>query len=92
MPSFWTNKWRPISFSHCVETFSVKYNGKKHADNLIAVLKEHYTIYQYWKGRRYLGLDLDWDYQNRFVHLSMLKNVANAIKYFHHKHPRKQQD
>ena len=56
------------------------------------MLKEHYTIYQYWKGKRYLGLDFNWDHQNRVVHISILKYVANAIKSFHHKHLRKPQD
>ena len=91
-PSFWTHKWHPISFSLCVDDFSVKYNGKQHADHLISVLKDHYTISQYWKGQHYLGIDLDWDHQNRVFHLSMLKYVANAIKNFHHKHPQKPQD
>ena len=90
--SFWTHKWLPISFSLCVDNFGVKYNGKKHADHIVSVLKEHYTICQDWKGKRCLGLDLGWDYQNRVVHLSILKYVLNAIKYFHHKHPLKPQD
>ena len=62
MPGFWTHKWRPIYFSLCVENFGVKYNGKQHTYHLVAMLKEHYNIYQYWKGQRYLGLDLDWDH------------------------------
>ena len=70
----------------------MKYNGNQHADHLVDVMKEHYTISQYCKGKCYLGLDLDWGYQNRIVHLSMLKYVANTIKRFHHKHPRKLQD
>ena len=60
-PVFWTHKWCPIYFSLCVDDFGVKYNGKKHADHIITVLKEHYTISQYWKGQRYLCLDIDWD-------------------------------
>ena len=56
------------------------------------MLKKHYTISQGWKGQRYQGNDLDWEYQNLVVHLSMLKYVANFIKHFHHKHPQKPQD
>ena len=59
-PGFWTHKWRHISFSVCVDDFGMKYNRKQNADHLIAVPKEHYTISQYCKGKRYLGLDLDW--------------------------------
>ena len=59
MPGFQTHKCHPIYFYLCVDNFGAKYNGKQHADHLIAVLKEHYTISQDWKGQRYLGLDLD---------------------------------
>jgi hypothetical protein len=91
-PGFWTHDWRPISFSLCVDDFGVKYVGKQHADHLMTILKEHYTISSDWEGKRYLGLDLDWDYDNRTVHLSMLAYVANALKRFHHQQPRKPQD
>ena len=43
-PGFWTNYWRPIWFSLCVDDFGVKYVGKQHADNLMKVLREHYKI------------------------------------------------
>ena len=40
----------------------------------------------------YLGLDLDWDYENRKVHPSMLGYIAEALTRFQHKHQRKPQD
>ena len=91
-PGFWTHEWRPVSFSLCVDDFGVKYTGKQHADHLMSVLKKHYAISQDWEGKRYLGLDLDWDYTKRQVHLSMLNYVADAIKRFHHEQPRKPED
>ena len=87
-PGFWTHTWRPIYFSLCMDAFGVKYNGNQHTDYPISVLKEHYTISQYFKGQSYLGIDLNWDYQNSVFHISMLKYVANSIKLFHHKHPK----
>ena len=91
-PGFWTHKWRPISFTLCVDDFGVKYVGQEHADHLMAVLKKDYTISCDPDGTRYLGLDLDWDYDNRVVHLSMLDYVKAAIARFQHKPPRKPQD
>ena len=38
-PGFWTHKWRPISFSLCVDDFGVKYVGEQHANHLITVLQ-----------------------------------------------------
>ena len=43
------------------------------------VLKEHYKITSDWKGKKYLGLDLDWDYDNSTVKLLMLGYVAEAL-------------
>jgi hypothetical protein len=58
----------------------------------MSILKKYHNISQDWEGKRYLGLDLDWDYTKRQVHLSMLNYVADAIKRFHHERPRKPQD
>ena len=37
-------------------------------------------------------MDLDWDYENRIVHLLMLGYVAEALTIICHKHPSKPQD
>ena len=58
----------------------------------MTVLKKNYAISSDNKGKRYLGLDLDWDYENRTVHISMLDYVTDALKRFHHARPRKAQD
>ena len=90
-PGLWKHDWRPISFTLCVDDFGVKYVGQEHADHLQAVLRQHYTISTDPKGRRYLGIDLDWDYENRTVHLSMLKYVPQALTRFKHRAPKKPQ-
>ena len=84
IPGLWTHTWRPITFSLSVDDFGVKYVGKQHSDHLIAVLLEHYKISNNWSGKRHLGLDLDWDYENRKLHLSMLTYVTAALKRFNH--------
>ena len=78
-PGFWKHKWRPISFSLVVDDFGVKYVGKQHVMHLIQALKENYEISQYWTGSKYCGLELDWDYKQREVHLLMPGYVANAL-------------
>ena len=60
-PGLWTHKWRPISFTLCVDDFGVKYVGQQHADHLMAALKKDYNISCDTEGKRYLGLNLDWD-------------------------------
>ena len=46
----------------------------------MTMLKKNYAISSDNKGKRYLGLDLDWDYENRTVHISMLDYVTNTLK------------
>ena len=84
-PGFWKHDTRPISFSLIVDDFGVKYVGKEHADHLISVLKEHYTVDEDWEGKKYCGITLDWDYVNREVHLSMPGYCDEALVRFRHK-------
>ena len=87
-----THTWSPITFTLYVDNFGIKYVGKKHGDHLMYILSEHYTISHYWTGSRYLGMEINCDYTNREVHLSMLSYVRDDLKCFHHTCPRKLQD
>ena len=75
-----------------MDDFGVKYVGKTHVEHLLSVLKADYKISANWSGKRYLGINLDWDYAHLKVHLSMLQYVIDALKRFNHKHPHKPQD
>ena len=88
----WKHKWRPICFSLVVDDFGVKYVGEAHANHLIQALKKDYNISEDWKGQKYCGLTLDWDYEKREVHLSMPGYVEKALARFKHEKPKKPQD
>ena len=90
-PGYWTHEWRPISFTLIVDDFGVKYIGKEHAEHLLSTIKEHYECKADWDGGRYIGLTLDWDYENKEVHLSMPGYVAEALHRFQHPHPTRPQ-
>ena len=92
LPGFWTHQWRPIQFTLVVDDFGVKYVGKEHADHLMDIIRKHYKMTEDWKGEKYIGLTLDWDYERREVHLSMPGYVAKGRKRFHHPMPRRRQD
>ena len=87
----WTHSWRPDTFTMCVDDFGVKYVGKQHVDHLMNVLSSHYTISSNWTGSRYLGLDLDWDYEKIKVPISILSYVQDALTRFHPSRPHKPQ-
>ena len=58
----------------------------------MTVLSSHYNISSDLTGSRYLGIDLDWDYEKREVHLSMLSYVQDTLTRFHYSRPHKPQD
>jgi hypothetical protein len=91
-PGFWKHETWPIQFSWVVDDFGVKYVGKDSADHLIKVLQKNYEITEDWKGEKYLGIDLDWDYDKREVHLSMRQYVQNALHRFQYEPPKRKQN
>lgn len=70
-PVFWSHITRPICFTLLVDYFGAKYGGNEHTNHLISILQEFYKLAEDWKGKKYAGLILDWDYAGRRVHLSM---------------------
>ena len=91
-PGLWLHKWRPVTFSLCVDDFGVKYVGEEHKEHLLNCLKKNYDITVDHEGTRYLGMTLEWDYEARKVHLSMPGYVPKALKRFDHQPPTRPQD
>ena len=87
----WNHATRPISFTFCVDNFGVKYVGHKHAEHLLSVINVHYTCSQDWDGKTYLGMDIDWYYTQKKVHVSMLEYVPEALVRFQHVTPQNPQ-
>ena len=94
IPGLWTHELRPILFTLVVDDFGVKYVGEEHVHHLMRALtdKKQYKITANWKGKKYIGITLDWDYERRQVHLSMPGYVEAALQQFGHPMPTKQQD
>ncbi len=78
-PGLWKHDWWPISFTLCVDDFGVKYIGQEHAKHLAKILNEHYKCSIDWDGKRYLGMNMDWDYDSHRVHVLMLDYVPKAL-------------
>ena len=74
-----------------VDDFGVKYVNKADVEHLLSVLTKHYENDTDWDGTRYLGLTLDWDYENGCVHLSMPEYIEKEMVRFGHKPPSKPQ-
>jgi hypothetical protein len=71
----------------CFENFGMKYIGQEHAKHLLQVYNMHYKCSQDWDSMKYLGMDIDWDYKQRKVHVLMLEYVPKTLMRFQHKAP-----
>lgn len=70
-PRLWRLKWHPFVFTLVVDDFGVQYVGHAHAQNLIAAIGEHYEHTMDWTGKKYSGLDIEWNSNKREVRISM---------------------
>ena len=49
---------------------------------------DNYPMKSDWKGKRYIGIDLDWDYEKRTLKTSMNGYVQKALIQFQHAAPK----
>ncbi len=95
----WSHESRPIQFALCVDDFGVKYINEDDVNHLKAALtatnpetgKPMFEISVDMDGSRFCGLFMDWDYENREVHISIPGYVETALKRFKHPTPDKPQ-
>ena len=88
----WSHEWRPIQFTLVIDNFEVKYVGNKHAEHLIYVLQEDFTITCDWEVKLYVGITLYWDYKNNQIHLLVSGYIKATLQRFNHPVPTRRQD
>ena len=81
----WRHQTLPTKFAKCVDDFMVKYFNKKHAAHLTQALQDKYEITQDWSGENFCGLQFKWNYEKRYVDMSMPKYVSKTIIKFNHR-------
>ncbi len=67
----WGHETLPTKFALSVDDFMVKYYTKEHATHLIKALQDKNEIAQDWSGKNFCGLKFKWNYEKRFVDMSM---------------------
>ena len=69
--------------------------GEKNAHHLREVPQEYYEISEDWKGHKFSGLDLEWNYSAKHNDLTYRLDIKGYIEIFllrfHHKNPTKPQ-
>jgi len=85
------HKTRNISFTLVVDDFGVKYSNRADLDHLNQALQTKYTTTSDFTGTLYCGLTLKWNYQLRYVDISMPGYIEKALQRFKLPSPYKQQ-
>ena len=67
-----------------VDDFGIKYVGKEHIDHLLSAIKKEYTIEVDWTGGLYCGIKLEWNYEKRYVDISMPGYVKKQLTRYSH--------
>ena len=70
-------------FSLVVDSFRAQYIDAADAEHLIETLQEAYKLHIDWTGADYVGLALEWDYNQRTVAVSMPGYVQKALARFY---------
>ena len=90
-PGLWRHVWRPIQFVLIVDDFGVEYVGRTHADHLLSVLNQHYEMSVDWEGKKFAGIDIEWNYAarhgDRTCRLSMANYISDLLFREGHKAP-----
>ena len=78
-------------FCLTVDDFGIKYVSEKHAQHLLDTLQEHYMVTTDWEGKKYAGIDIEWDYKSCTFQLTMENYIRQLLLGYVHPAPRKPQ-
>jgi hypothetical protein len=77
-PCLFRHNTRPTVFSLIVDDFGVMYLSDDDSNHLVAALREKYVITIDSTGAQYCGLTFDWNYDKRYVDVSMPGYIERA--------------
>ena len=63
----------------------MKYVGLENAKHLVKTLNKYYeAITVDWEGKKFCGIDLEWDYKDRTCDIAMHDYVVKALAKLNH--------
>ena len=83
-PNIWSHESRDTKFCLCVDDFSVKYSIKIDADHIITTLKKFYDITIDWSRKYFCGLDIEYNYDEQYIDISMKHFVIKILQRLQH--------
>ena len=88
--NIWKHESRKTKFCLCVDDFGIQYFNNDDANHLIESLKAKYQITIDKQGKNFCGLNLNWDYSNGWVDISMKGYVKDTLDKLGHTNRKKQ--
>ena len=79
-PNIWTHTTRPKTFCLCVDDFGVKSFSKDDLQHLIDALQSTFLLSIDLEGKKYCGLEFNWNYTAGYVDISMPTFVKNSLE------------
>jgi len=92
LPVLWKHKTKTIQFVLVVDDFGIQYINKDDLDHLVHTLEKYYEVAVDLDGKEFVKIELDWDYENKRVHLSMAPYFQKALRQFDNIVPSKWHD
>lgn len=81
------HKTRKISFTLVVDDFGIKYEKLADLEHLTAAIRKKYPLKVDYDAKQYVGITLDWNYDEGELICSMPGYVAQALREFEHASP-----
>ena len=91
-PGLFKHETRPVWFTLVVDDFGIKYIGRENAEHLLAALKDFYEVEIDWDGELYCGITLKWNYDGKYVDISMPNYVRKQLLRYRHSAPKRKQN
>ena len=88
-PGLWLHKWCPVILCLTVDDFVIEYVGEHHTQHLLGTLQEYYTVTTNWEGKKYTGIDIEWNYKSRTYQLTKEDYIRQHLLRNGHSAPRK---
>ena len=71
----------------CVDDFGVKHCSDTEADNILNIPLKYYKISMDLEGKNYCGLAIEWNYDKKYVNISMPTYILKSLKRLLHHAP-----
>jgi hypothetical protein len=73
---------RSTMFTLTVDDFGIKYNNDEDLQHLIEALEKVYKVKVNLKGDKYLGMNIEWDYEKRTAEISIKGYIEKLLTQF----------